>query len=98
MKSFQSLSESSTHHDGSSTSIINGLYIGPSSALPNSMNKTIKVEIKSVYGKETIYPACQISSVFASLAKQTTLTAREVKLIKELGYEIEVITSQPKSL
>jgi hypothetical protein len=55
------------------------------------MNNTIKVTIKNVYGKETIYPACEASEKFAALAGQKSLTAREIKLIKELGYSIEVV-------
>lgn len=55
------------------------------------MTNTIKVTIKNVYGKETIYPACEASKLFAALAGQKSLTGREIKLIKELGYSIEVI-------
>ena len=54
---------------------------------------TIKVEIKNVYGNETIYPVCEIAKVFATLAKQTTLTQREINLIKRLGYTIEVVST-----
>ena len=52
---------------------------------------TIQVKIKNVYGKETIYPVCESAKAFATLAKQTTLTSREISLIKQLGYTIEVV-------
>jgi hypothetical protein len=50
----------------------------------------ITVEIKSVYGNETIYPICDQAKIFAELLKQVTLTARDIKVIKKLGYAIEV--------
>jgi len=53
--------------------------------------KSISVKIKQVYGKETVYPACKQSEIFAQLARQKTLTKREINLIKDLGYEIIVI-------
>lgn len=57
---------------------------------------TIQVTIKNVYGKETIYPACARATYFASIAGQRTLTAREIELIKALGYTIEVV--HPKAV
>jgi hypothetical protein len=59
--------------------------------------KTLKVEIKNVYGKDLIYPACEDSEIFTQLIGQATLGSvdghhQEIELIKKLGYEIEVIT------
>ena len=51
----------------------------------------IQVTIKQNYGKQAIYPACELSSLFASMAKQSTLTDREISIIKKLGYTITVI-------
>ena len=59
---------------------------------------SIKVTIKNVYGNETIYPACENAQRFADLAKQKTLTPREIALIKALGYTIEVTQTAPKTL
>lgn len=56
--------------------------------------KQLKVIIKNVYGNETIYPACDQSRLFAELAKQKTLTHREIRIIKELGYTIEVVSEK----
>ena len=58
----------------------------------------IQVSIKQVYGKETIYPACKQAKLFADLAKQTTLTMREISFIKQLGYEVEVVSQNPTKL
>ena len=51
----------------------------------------IKVTVKNVYGKETIYPACPVSEGFAEIAGMRTLTPRVVQVIKSLGYFVNVI-------
>lgn len=51
----------------------------------------IQVKIKNVYGKQTVYPVCKLGQQFAALAKQKTLTDYEIRLIKEMGYSIEVV-------
>jgi len=52
----------------------------------------IHVKIKNIYGTETIYPACEKSKLFVNLLKQTTLTRRDIQIIKALGYEIEIVS------
>lgn len=51
----------------------------------------IQVTIKNVYGNEMIYPTCEQAKRFAELAKQKTLTSRELGIIKALGYTIRVV-------
>ena len=51
----------------------------------------IQVRIKQVYGRDTIYPVCEKAAAFARLAGQTTLTGREIALIKSLGYSVAVV-------
>lgn len=51
---------------------------------------SIKVEIKNVYGNETIYPLCEAGRTFARIAGTKTLTRETIALIKQLGYSIEV--------
>lgn len=51
----------------------------------------IQVKVKNVYGIEKIYPVCERAKLFASLAGQITLTYREINLIKQLGYTIDVV-------
>ena len=48
----------------------------------------IHVAIKSIYGKNTIYPACDSSTTFCEMLGQKTLTTENIKYIKELGYDI----------
>ena len=50
----------------------------------------ITVSIRSVYGNETIYPACQTSAFFCALAKTRTITPEMLRLIRGNGYAVEV--------
>mgnify|MGYP000073547476 CR=1 FL=1 len=54
--------------------------------------KTIKVKIKSNYGKDLIYPVCEGAFIFARLTDTKTLTSYAIANIKALGYAIEVQT------
>jgi hypothetical protein len=51
----------------------------------------IKVKVKDVYGKATIYPICDKARDFAGIAGTTTITRHCLRLIKGLGYTVEVI-------
>lgn len=51
---------------------------------------TIKVQIKSVYGEEKVYPACPKSVIFAKMLGTKTLTHSALCSIEALGYTIEV--------
>lgn len=55
------------------------------------MSNEIKVTIKSVYGNELIYPACETSEIFANLTRKLTLDAKDIEKIKQLGYTITVV-------
>lgn len=57
---------------------------------------SIKVQIKNVYGNETIYPVCDKAKTFASMVGQKTLTRTDIEHIKELGFILEVITDHVK--
>jgi len=50
----------------------------------------IQVTVKNVYGRDTVYPACDKALLFTKLVGQKTLTVRELELIKALGYTIKV--------
>jgi hypothetical protein len=50
--------------------------------------KKIKLEIKSVYGEDKLYPACEDSKLFARIAKTKTITQDVLALIKKLEVEI----------
>lgn len=60
--------------------------------------KTIVVEIKNVYGNDTVYPICDAAKTFARIAGTRTLTLATIALIKELGYSIEVKQPDHSSL
>ena len=55
------------------------------------MELKIKVQIKHVYGNETIYPVCEKAKIFAQMVNQRTLTRRDIQYIKQLGYAVEVV-------
>ena len=50
----------------------------------------IIVTIKSVYGRELIYPSCSQARIFATIAGTDTLTDSAVRQIKLLGYRVKV--------
>ena len=51
----------------------------------------IKVKVKTVYGADLTYPICDKAIVFCELVNRKTLTDRDIKYIKQLGYEIYYI-------
>ena len=55
---------------------------------------TIQVQIKNVYGKETIYPICEKAKIFADMVGQKTLTRQNIHFIKALGYTVEVLSAK----
>lgn len=50
----------------------------------------IKVQIKQNYGVDTVYPLCEKGRVFARIAGTKTLTEQTIKLMKQLGYTLEL--------
>ncbi len=50
----------------------------------------ITIQIRNVYGNETIYPACKTSAFFCRLAGTKTFTDEMLRLIRAQGYQIEV--------
>ncbi len=50
----------------------------------------ITVEIKTVYGNESIYPICNIAKGLARLAGTKTLTKNAIEIIKSIGYKVNV--------
>lgn len=56
-----------------------------------AVHVSIQVQIKNVYGVQKIYPACDKAKLFAKLVGQTTLTSQDIRVIKDLGYTVEVV-------
>ena len=48
------------------------------------------VNIKNVYGTETVYPANHTAELLARLAGTKTLTESTISLAKQLGYTFSV--------
>lgn len=47
------------------------------------------VSVSVAYGREIITPVCAKSKQFAKLLGQKTLTHENIKVLKEIGYEIK---------
>lgn len=54
--------------------------------------KTVKVITDMKYGNTYFYPANEQAQLFVSLTPTQTLLPRHLKIIKELGFEVEDIT------
>ena len=50
----------------------------------------LTVEIKNVYGNETIYPVCEKGQLLASFKGQKTFTRKDIDTLKKLGYSFVV--------
>ena len=55
------------------------------------MSNILKVEIKTVYGKDLIYPRCKRSILFTKLMGTKTISEDNIMLIKWLGVDFETI-------
>ncbi len=67
---------------------------------PNDLRPKLQivVQLKTNYGQQTIYPICDKAKKFAYLLNQTTLTPLNIRVIKDLGYEVVVKPSEPRTL
>ena len=64
-----------------------------------SINKPkIQVTIKNVYGNQLIYPKCFLSMQFSKIAKTKTLSIQNLKDIKLMGFEIEIVNNDNEIL
>lgn len=57
--------------------------------------KVIQVFSRSVYGRETLYPANEVAKALAEIAGTKTLAPAVINLAKtKLGYAVEVVQEQ----
>jgi len=63
---------------------------------PDHLTKTITVEIRDVYGKQTIYPVCDKAQIFADIAGTKTLLPRDIQRIQRLGYKVTLKLQEMK--
>lgn len=57
---------------------------------PDAGRRHILVEVRSVYGNEMIYPACDKAKEFCLIAGTKTLPRHLLKHITALGFEVRV--------
>jgi hypothetical protein len=57
----------------------------------------ITIRINNNYGIETAYPVCETALLFSRIAQTITLTRDTLKLIKDLGYQIEIAEKNYKT-
>ena len=46
---------------------------------------TIKIAVKSAYGKQHFYPNCELSKKFSQLTETKTLTPEKLKIISTIN-------------
>jgi hypothetical protein len=51
----------------------------------------IQVTVRGVYGKDLIYPADAFAKTFCELIRKKTLDEVDLKNIKSLGFQIEIV-------
>ena len=54
------------------------------------MRHILVVQIKAIYGRENIYPACEQSKLLAKIANTLSLTPHTIKLAKQMGFTFTV--------
>lgn len=62
------------------------------------MELVIQVVLEKRYGQEVVVPACEKARIFAQLARTKELTRQTIDLVKQLGYKVEVVQTQPREL
>lgn len=55
---------------------------------------TLLIEVRNVYGNETLYPANPAAATFAKIAGTKTLKSETLKLAKSLGYTVQVVPNR----
>ena len=58
------------------------------------MDKNLQVVVKNVYGNDLIYPACNTTKMITELTGAKTLVPHQIKILKQNGYNLEIITER----
>lgn len=58
----------------------------------------IKVTLGHQYGQRVVHPACDQSRLFCEMVGSKTMPARLIDQIKQLGYRVVVVQTEPKEL
>jgi hypothetical protein len=56
--------------------------------------RAVRVEVRDVYGKPMVYPACDTARSFAALTGTKTFTELHMSAIRDLGYAVIIDASQ----
>jgi|TARA_R110000824_G_scaffold85568_2_gene212567 hypothetical protein len=56
----------------------------------------IDVYYQNVYGNQLCYPYCEVAKKFLRLISNKTFSDEQLKTIKSLGYEINVVAFVPE--
>ena len=54
--------------------------------------RTLLISQRDVYGMKRYYPECDESRTLARICNTKTLTIETLTLIKQLSYEVEIVT------
>lgn len=60
---------------------------------PIMTNEEIKVEMRSSYGVERIYPACELSKQLIKLTGRKTWDKEHLRVLESLGLQIKFVTN-----
>lgn len=55
-------------------------------------NMKIELKEKNVYGNTLLYPNCEVAKKFADLLKVKTFNTYQISMIKQLEYEVVIIS------
>jgi hypothetical protein len=53
--------------------------------------KVVEIKEKSVYGGTLCYPNNETANLFAEMINKKTFSARDISIMIDLGYRIEII-------
>jgi hypothetical protein len=55
-------------------------------------------EARKIYGRELFFPLCETSTRFTRLCGGKTLTREQLKLVRELGFTLDIIVPTPAAI
>ncbi len=58
------------------------------------MLPTLKITTKSAYGTPYLYPGCEITRTIVTIKGGKTLAARDIQLLRQAGFPVEVRDEQ----
>lgn len=56
----------------------------------STIDNNIVVQIKQVYGNDTVYPVCDRAKLFAELLGQKSLTFTDMRIIEAMGFKVTI--------